>query len=102
MVKDVFRSIPFQFGNVLLSMWLVIVLSVSLTEYVPKQAPQFLNYPVIRFAWKNCHLMLAECRPRTAHVISLHVAADPPDRSRWYSFRFFVFADIRLIDPVRI
>jgi hypothetical protein len=34
MLKDDFRSIPFQFGNVLLSMW--VVLFVSLTDYVPK------------------------------------------------------------------
>jgi hypothetical protein len=36
MLKDDFRSVPFQFGNVQPSMWVVIVLSVSLTEYVPK------------------------------------------------------------------
>jgi hypothetical protein len=36
MLKDVFRSIPLKFGNVLLSTWLVIILSVSLTEYVLK------------------------------------------------------------------
>jgi hypothetical protein len=37
-LKDDFRSVPFQFGKVQLSMWMVIVLSVSLTEYVPKKA----------------------------------------------------------------
>ena len=31
-VKDVSRWIPFQFGKVRLSMWVVKVLSVSLTE----------------------------------------------------------------------
>jgi hypothetical protein len=35
MLKEVFRSAPFQFGKVLLSVWVVIVLSVSLNVYFP-------------------------------------------------------------------
>ena len=35
-VKGRFCSVPFQFGNVLLSIWKMMVLSASLTVYVPK------------------------------------------------------------------
>ena len=38
MLKDDLRSIPFQFGNVQLSICVLTVLSVSLIEYVPKMS----------------------------------------------------------------
>ena len=37
-------------------------------DFIIYDTPQFLNYPVIRFAWQNCHLMLAPFTPDCADL----------------------------------
>ena len=37
-------------------------------DFILYDTPQFLNYPVIRFAWQNCHLMLAPFTPDCADL----------------------------------